>query len=328
MIYNFDSIQKTSADDILSIISEEEIYSYYMSQDFRINKLYQCEFHKDKTPSLGFYQSKKYIRYKCFGCGSTGNPFEFVMNLFEINFYEALEKIISDFNIIQNETNTKVRREIKRSFTNNISEVKIYPSFQPFNKVDFDYWSQYSLDLSFILNYNVNSCETVYFTSRSGKYRQYGIYSKENPMYCYSFNNSYKIYRPLSDNKQGKWLQNSTSWDIQGMEQLPKKADIIIITSSLKDVMVLRKLGYYAIAPHGESVMIPDKIIDYIYGISDNVIVFYDQDEAGIKYSNILSDKLSTSRIFIPKEYNIKDISDYVKNTDINEGKLLMNKLI
>lgn len=330
--YNFNNVRQFTEDEILTYISQEEIYSYYMRQNFKINNLYKCYFHDDNNPSMGFFESKNYIIHNCFSCGSSGNVINFVMKMLNINYYEALEQITKDFNI-RSQTNIKsiLNNNYSKSSSNNVGpsyKTIIHPTIKGFNKIDYDYWNSYYLELDYIINWEVNACSVVYYTSKSGDYKQYGVYQNNNPMYCYKIDDSYKIYRPLNPNKRGKWFQNCTMDNIQGMNQLSKHRDILIITSSLKDVMVLRKLGYEAIAPHGESTSIPDYIIDYLWATSDNIIVFYDNDKIGHKFSNILSNKIGAGNIHIPDNYNEKDISDFVKLYGIREGKELMNSLI
>lgn len=46
-----------------------------------------CPFHKEKTPS--FIVSEDIQRYKCFGCGKTGDIFNFIMEMEGVNFAES-----------------------------------------------------------------------------------------------------------------------------------------------------------------------------------------------------------------------------------------------
>lgn len=48
-----------------------------------------CPFHKEKTPS--FHVSEDKQLYYCFGCGAGGNLFDFVMNIENLDFVDALE---------------------------------------------------------------------------------------------------------------------------------------------------------------------------------------------------------------------------------------------
>ena len=50
-----------------------------------------CPFHKEKTPS--FIVSPDIQRYKCFGCGKSGDIFNFLQEIEHIDFVEVLEKL-------------------------------------------------------------------------------------------------------------------------------------------------------------------------------------------------------------------------------------------
>ena len=54
-----------------------------------------CQFHREKTPSMGV-NSKKNLYY-CFGCGIGGNIFDYLMEYENLNFYEAYYVIIGTF---------------------------------------------------------------------------------------------------------------------------------------------------------------------------------------------------------------------------------------
>jgi len=69
-----------------------------------------CPFHKEKTPS--FIVSPDIQRYKCFGCGETGDIFNFVQKIENIDFVEALEKLAKEagVNLQKFEKDSKYKR--------------------------------------------------------------------------------------------------------------------------------------------------------------------------------------------------------------------------
>lgn len=71
-----------------------------------------CPFHKEKTPS--FIVSPDIQRYKCFGCGKSGDIFNFVQEIENIDFPEALEKLakVAGVELKRTKVNTKYK-EIK-----------------------------------------------------------------------------------------------------------------------------------------------------------------------------------------------------------------------
>lgn len=323
---------------ILNKVSEQEIYERYLGTSISMNKLYQCCFHKDSTPSLGFYKSKSNnLMFKCFGCGKQGSVFNFVKDLYNIDFRNALNLISKDFRIYDNNdrcsSNTSISSiaSMDRVLLDEslLSRTKIIPTYQPFSIIDYNYWNQYHIPLDLLLEYDIRACKLVYIINKLGEYKYWGNYSKTNPVYSFKIDDVYKIYKPLNPTKVGKWTSNFGNWHIQGLKQLPAKGELLIITSSMKDVLVLKILGYNAIAPHGEGVNIPDKIVDYLYACFDNMVIFYDNDSAGLEYGNRMSDMIGAGNIHIPIEYDdTKDISDYVKKYGLEAGDELMKELL
>ena len=142
-------------------------------------------------------------------------------------------------------------------------------------------------------------------------------------MYAYKVFNKFKIYRPLSD-KSIKWRGNLGSLDIQGFEQLPEKGNLLIITKSLKDVMVLYELGYNSIAPASESTVIPEIAMGNIKKRFKKIVVFYDRDATGMKFARKMVNQYNLDFMFIDKKHETKDISDFVKKFGIKKAKLFM----
>mgnify|MGYP003798764791 FL=1 len=72
-----------------------------------------CPFHKEKTPS--FIVSPDIQRYKCFGCGRSGDIFNFVQDIENIDFVEALEKLAKTAGVelkkvLQTQNSKKLKR--------------------------------------------------------------------------------------------------------------------------------------------------------------------------------------------------------------------------
>lgn len=96
----------------------------------------------------------------------------------------------------------------------------------------------------------------------------------------------------------------------------------------MKDLLVLKVLGYNAIAPQGESTGIPTKIMDYLWSCFDNIVVMYDNDEAGvISMEKFIIENPGVSPIFLPKDAE-KDISDHIELYGVLETEKLMKKLV
>ena len=71
-----------------------------------------CPFHNEKTPS--FMVSPEIQRYKCFGCGESGDIFNFIQKIENIDFPEALEKLAKEAGVKLEKRN--VNPEIEKMF--------------------------------------------------------------------------------------------------------------------------------------------------------------------------------------------------------------------
>lgn len=93
-----------------------------------------CPFHSEKTPSFKVY---KHGVFKCFGCGAGGyGPINFVMQHSNYGFVEAIEELASAFNItIQYEKTDGQNADAKRDRYKTINELLLY-SFKKFRSPD------------------------------------------------------------------------------------------------------------------------------------------------------------------------------------------------
>ncbi len=298
----FDSKKILKKSDIQERLSDIDIFRMYVG-DFKIGSTFNSPLREDKNPSFGIFISKKdnAILYKDMSNGDCGDVFKFVKKLFGFTLYrDVYNKIYNDFNMNIKNINTKTNRVYKHR------ETEIAVKRKPFNAYDLKFWSSFGITIDTLKMYNVNSIS--FYTSNGIIKANYGY---ENPMYSYKVFNKFKIYRPM-ETKANKWRGNLSSLDIFGYEQLPETGNLLIITKSLKDVMVLREMGYNSIAPASESTIIPDIVIDKLKNRFKKLIIFYDRDKTGVQYSLIIKNHFNIPFILINKKYKTKDISDFV----------------
>ncbi|MDF2607183.1 MAG: primase [Bacillales bacterium] len=79
-------------DQIRTTVDIVDVISDYVNLNKKGKEYFGlCPFHQEKTPSFSVNQEKQV--YNCFGCGSGGNVFSFLMQLDGLSFFEALEKL-------------------------------------------------------------------------------------------------------------------------------------------------------------------------------------------------------------------------------------------
>lgn len=324
-MYNTREVEDNiTLDKIISIVNDYYIYCYYLGKEIKINKPISSPFRDDKHPSWSLYRNKNGIlKYRDFATDDSGNVINLVQKLFELNYGQALRKVWNDVIV---KKPTALKRTIKsielQQKEANLIEVKK----KNFTDGDMSFWSKYKISKDTLKLYKVFPIHTFWLNKS-----QYFIYTDKEPMYAYNIYDKFKIYRPYSK-KINKWRNNCSSYDIQGLEQLTEKDDLLIITKSLKDVMVLHELGYNAIAPQSELSGIPKIIMDHLKIRFKDIIIIFDYDEGGIQGAKKLSEKYSIKYKFIPKHYldlyKIKDISDFIKEFDKETTLEMLKELL
>ena len=132
-------------------------------------------------------------------------------------------------------------------------------------------------------------------------------------MYAYKVYDKFKIYRPLAS-KYTKWRTNLTNRHVQGLAELPKEGgNLLIITKSLKDVMCLYEMGFYAISASSETTFIPDDILEWLKKRWKHIVIIYDRDRTGMLKARAYSREYKLRPLFVNKRFHAKDISDAVK---------------
>jgi 5S rRNA maturation endonuclease (ribonuclease M5) len=267
----------------------------------------------------------------------SGDVFEFVMRVKACDFKMALNFINVEMGInlvthvkllqsgnLPNKTVPKKRNLDREKLVKTIEIEK-----QNFTKEDIQYWAQYGISLQTLIKFHVSSVKHVWINNMLVR-----TYSRSYPVYSYMFQDyspgvvdKYKIYSPMSD-KKGKWLTNASEHIFQGENEIRWERDTIIITKSLKDIMVLNQLGYEAIAPQSETTKISSKFIEDLSMFFSKVIIFYDNDKPGIDAASKLSRDNSIPMMYIPEEYNTKDISDFMKEHGELQTLLIMDAMI
>lgn len=299
---------------ILNVIGQEKVMSYYLNIPINFNILVVSPLRNDKHPTCSFWKSPSGTLYfHDFALGKMYSCFSIVMEKYKINFTEAMNKIIED------------EEKIKSIYVEEVSKEEIVLDivYDSWNEDYLKYWKGYGISKSLLEKYLVYPVRTV-FRNESLYMRS----TKANPIYGYKFSSgTVKLYRPLSPEKSKKWRGNSTAKDIGGLKQLSTKGVIVFITSSLKDVMVLKTLGFPAVCLNAETITsseIIEPLVKILKSRFDHVVSFMDSDEAGMKSNIFISSRYRCK--YISTRSKFKDISDYLKKYGYHKTFKLVKK--
>lgn len=314
----------------LNEVPREWVFEYYLKlseklsgQDIKITSVFKPT---EKNPSMFIYYSKSAGAYKFKDFSSqdrSGDGVTLVQMMFSLTTRgEAAHKIIEDYNqwILNNKEDYSLR-EFKIRAKYKVTEF----TARSWNTLDKNYWNKYKIGSKDLEYYNVQSLESYKMTKEEdGELKELVI--KGQYIYGYFRNDGslYKIYQPkVTDNKFIKVKEY-----IQGTDQLTYQKEYLVICSSLKDMMALRKLGYAnveQVAPDSENTLIGEHVITAYRHKYKNVCTLFDNDEAGIAAMKKYSDLYGINYVHLEIE---KDISDAIKEHGLNKIREAVTPLL
>ena len=301
---------------LLEEVNEYDIYAHYMGS-FKVGHLYNSPMRKDKNPSFAVFKGRRgNLMFKDHGTGDCGNALNFIKLMTGYNDNTRLIKELLKIKSTIVHTERKVTKEVSASD----AETDIGIVRQSLTDADKQYWNIFHISTNTLKKFDVFSIK-YYLCNGIVK----GIYNYENPMFAYKVYDKFKIYRPLA-NKYSKWRSNLNNNHIQGLAQLPEFGNTLIITKSLKDVMVLYEMGITAISPSSETTFIPDDILDGFRKRWKHIYILYDRDATGVKQAHNYCKKYKIDAFFVNKKFKAKDISDAVKFNGFTKVKNWLTK--
>jgi hypothetical protein len=265
---------------------------------FKIKSIFTDE----KTPSMGFFVKNGKYRFNDFSSGNKGDCLDLVKLIYNLDFPDTCNKVISDYNhwILNHSTEPCIpqyTQQPKYSVTD--------CQTRKWNITDKDYWTDYNIGSAILDEFLVKPIEMYTMRRKEQEFTISG-----NHIYGYFKKNGelYKIYQPR--HSHCKFIKLADH--IQGEEQSQGKPYMIYL-SSLKDIMALHSLhlNLDSKAPDSENTPISEEVVKKDIETYKKVLVLFDNDKAGIKASEAYKKKYNIETAFL--NYGEKDLSDHIK---------------
>lgn len=336
--FNFKGKEATLV-NIREKVSDQQIYEFYMKEAITPGKKYLSPLRESGTPNFTFLAiGVNELLWRDWGDDSQISPLgviSFICKKFNCSYLEALSIINRDLclgldgvgvtPILPARTiDLPIKRDIKPAKEHKLIEVE----YQVFNGDDVKYWETYGIELPQLVKYKVKPAKYVWVDGTLVR-----IYSRSNPVYSYNLGiddngkQYFKIYSPHAVKKR-KWLTNAKNHIIQGLNQLAWTDYKLIITKSLKDVMLIDQMGFDSIALQSELSDIPDYLKAMLVSAYDEIYVLFDNDPVGIENSKKLCIKHEFQYVEIPDRHGAKDLSDFVKGFGYYAAETMLNKIL
>lgn len=331
-------VERLTADNIFKRISQEEIMSKYFPEVIMENKFYTNPFRADSNASCYFNYNNNVLRFNDLAWQpKKGNCFDVVMWANNLNSYhEALMLVNRDFNLGLgrddfNLNEAPERKSVVRKVTSMPISFNVVSRY--YNKTDQEYWTQFGISKNTLKHYNVKAVKQYSKVTIDNTHLCFDYDTSNRDLcYCYPFKEDnddklyLKIYRPLQKGID-KWRSNTKAFIVQGYTQLPKTGELLIITSSLKDVMCLYEYGYDSVAPQSETTLLPNDKLIKLKERFKRIIVIYNNDKTGLLANREQAAKYQCEYIDIPDNYP-KDFSDIRKKIGHEEFINFLKQLI
>lgn len=315
----------------------------------------KCPFHLEKTPS--FIVSPELQRYKCFGCGESGDIFNFIQKIESIDFPEALQKLAKEAGVQlrQSRGNSQYQRleEINRK-----AAIYYFKQLKE-NKTVLKYLYDRSINDDGIQSFGVGYAPGVgllNYLQKGNKYSKQelllsGLFvEKENRLREKFFkrvmfpirSSSGKVIaftgRILPQYEYGPKYMNSPETPIYHKKenvygqyesrQEARKQDLIVICEGTTDVISAHQIGIKNIvAPLGTA--LTSEQLSKISKLSKNIYFLFDSDMAGqmaLEKAFILAQPLKLNT-YANSTAPYKDIDEMI-NSDAKAFKKLVSKRI
>ena len=276
-----------------------------------------CPFHDDHNPSMSVSPEKQ--MYKCFVCGQAGNVFNFVKDFKHINYYEAVKEVANKVGISIDIDTYKPKEDIKfkdqyeiydianKFYQNNLNTSlgKIARNYLTTRSIDDEIIKKFQIGLSFSDNkltkllsskgYSDNLLVKSGIAVRSGN-NVFDIYRDRIMFPLWDTNGktigfSGRIYE---GNDQSKYIntmetdifkKGSLLYNYENARKSVLEKDEIIICEGFMDVIRLYTIGIEnVVASMGTA--ITKEQVNLIRKLTNNVILMFDGDKAGLKATN------------------------------------------
>jgi hypothetical protein len=304
-MHNIILAERVTKEFLFKQITEEDIFCRYFPLDnieegvYYTNPLRDdddagCTFYRNANSSILYFKD---FAWKSFTC------IDYVMEMYRLNYPNALEHIAYTFNLIDgNNSSQLLTTPIQPKQKSNIRIAE-----KDFTEVELNFWRRFDPAITQVeLNdLHIHSLHSVWVNSA----RIY-IYRRGHISFYYHLapGYNYQVYTSALFFNRTKYLQTGNGYII-GQHLLRKTANYVVIGKAGKDWFVSYKLHINCVGQLTESVMLDHDFVLWLFQHYDYVFTLFDNDKTGKLLSIKYKKKYKTIPLLFAKTLP-KDISD------------------
>ena len=316
-----------------------------------------CPFHNERTPS--FFISEKGNFFKCFGCGESGDAIKFVQKIENVGFIDAIEIIaniykipvlfnsdaITDEEVVYNEKKSAeiLLDKVTTFFSDNLYKCDELKKYLLGRNISDDIIKEFRLGYS-------NGC--IYNFLKENKFDiniaiKYGVLKSNltevflGRLIIPLYNQREKIVgfgaRVFNvENASAKYINSSDSllfhksdflFNLNNAKKYIKDNESIYIVEGYFDVLSLYSVGIKnVVASCGTA--LTDSHCKLLSRYTNNIVLFYDSDNAGIKATLSAITKILKNNLKVKVAVNrkFKDPDELIRNSKELDVKAFLNE--
>lgn len=308
-----------SGSDILRYIDEYTLYCHYLSFQPDIGLKYRSPIREgDQHASFGIFVTKKRsdveYMWKDQGVGISGDIFDLIQYKLGLPSRQAATlRVKADFQLIDSDDPSRIPVPI---LPKPPVPIVIDVKSRDWEQRDLDFWKQFGITVPTLTRYQVKPIKFYWLTldQECPRFAKLG--------YSYRIRDKYKLYFPY-EKPDFKFRNNFDDNYLEGFEQLRFKKDLLVITKSLKDVMLLEELGYEAISPRSENTPIDrEKFLSGLEKLYSKIVVLFDND------GKHRADFYPYPLVQIPKASGEKDVTDFYRRYGRNATEEVLRNIL
>ncbi|MEL7656218.1 MAG: DNA primase, partial [Bacillota bacterium] len=268
-----------------------------------------CPFHNEKTPSFVVSDTKQI--FTCFGCGATGDVFEFVQKFHNLDFHGAIEKLAEEYGIEIKNTNFQGERERTALYEiNREAAAFFYRAFTKNPNPGYEYMKKRGLDPATLRQFGIGFADAEWdslyqhFMNKGTDLQtllELGLISQSNGKYYDKYRN--RVIFPII-NTRGKvigfggrimgdgtpkylnspesqvFLKKNNLYGLNLTRQDINKENYVILVEGYMDVISLYQHGVRNVSASLGTALTENQAT-MLKRYTDNVILSYDSDAAG-----------------------------------------------
>ena len=336
-MYGYKEYIPLTTEEILKRVKQEDIFSIVIKQPIILDKkvLYKAPYREDNNAGCYFEEYNNKIYFIDFADidKRPKDCINFLGRVLKLDYFETIDYINSYFKLGLGNSNMIIKEVLDNQY-NQKKKLEIFPKHKrfiqyvsrDFNNKDKQFWSSYGISRENLIEDKVVPIDLYRSVTRKGE-----IFTVRPLDISYAYTDfddkKVKIYRPYGK-KEEKWFTNCNQDDIGSINSLPWVGDLLIISKSYKDCRVIKNQGLNAIWFQNEGMLPNANIIKSLCKRFERIIVWFDNDQAGLANGKIVVDYINSikpgiaSLLFLPLKLlkeGVKDPSDLIKNKGIDE---------